>query len=571
MLPPVSSPDVSNILRNKITSRGYAFRAGNITFCYIPAMSVNRISDLRISGKLREAYSLAEVLLNSDSTRKEDIPAIKKAMGWVLFEYLSAQVARGNAESTQKVVKKIAELDLDVVNKDLFSQYAWKIGKEVFRISSEHKRLRGMDVSQGDDRSQYAKLQGQVQVLFSFCRKYPPNRPSREYSFLMNAFLSVWKKERQFLDFADWWGFEHFLDEDFVKVELPDGKIISSLAERALLAYTEPLIKDISPSSGRAASENDRVIRFLPVLEKLTSKHSDFEFANYSLAKLFNTLGQNNDALEAVLPFAKKNRDKYWVWDFLGDLHPDDPDLQIACYCKALMIKAPAKYLSRIHLKLARLCVEKNHYGLARTEIERYLAIRRNNGWSISALVSQWQMASWYSGATVSDDNLPFYQKYSGKALNILYGEVPEQPIVVTHIHHTRPILHFMKNREQKGFLNFSILKNTPGIGDVLLARLLSQGTDGYHELLDARPAVVSDLPEQDFFRDFQGKATIPPGKPFGFVKASCNIFLPPEIVEKHVIKDEQQLSGRAIAQFDKKKKRWGWAAISLMTTSQRQ
>lgn len=535
-------------------------------------MTVRKITDLRKSGHIRKAYELAEELLKSGNTQKEEIPAIKKAMGWVLFDYLKIHVTAGNSEKTQKILRKIDELGLDDTNTDLFDQFAWKTGKEVFHLASSLKKRKGQGNVKDAGAPGNADLHPQLQAIFSFCRKYPPRRPSREHSFLLSAFLSAWKKEKQFLDFAEWWDFENFLREDFKETELRDGKKVSALAERALLACADALLNTASPGKLRPGPDMERLERFLCVLDKITREHPQFMFAVYSKAKLLHALGRNREALTAVLPFARNNTVKYWLWDFLGDLHSEDQELKMACYCKALAIKTPEKFISKIHLKLADLCIRQNLFPEAKTELDRYLEIRSKYGWNVSGNAAEWTKATWYKQTTARSENHSFYLKRAEKAMTILHGDIPELPIVVTHLHNTKRILYFQKGRDEHGFLNYGMLSYTPAVGDIMLAKMRAEGTNGYHKLLDARPAELSELSPQDFMREYEGKVSIHKKKSFGFVdNAEIRVFIPPDILQETEITNNQNVIGLAIASFDKKKKRWGWSAISLMTTSQRQ
>lgn len=526
-------------------------------------MSAFRISELRQSGRLKEAYNLAEQMLKTDGMPDENVRLVKRNMGWVLFDYLKQSVESEQHENSIKTIERIMALELDESETVLFEQYAWKIGKAVFHSAGNIEKMEKMSGMSPEAQRMVRERKNGLQICFGFLKQYPPERPSKVASFLLKAFLKAWKKSPNFLDFADWWDFVNLREDDYKMEQMPDGKKVSSLAERMLIAYTSNLLNGTgNPQAPQL--DKKRIDRFLPFLEEVTHRHPDFEFAVYSQSKLYLALNNKDAAFRAVLPFARNNQHNFWVWNYLGDLYPSDPEMQLACFCRALICKAPDKFLTKIRKKAAHLCIQQRKYAEAKHEIEQYVHVRNKHGWSIAHEVSDWQQSDWYATAETVKDNASFYRKQAQKAQNALAQDIPEKIILVTHVHPEKPILHFMKAKDEKGFLNYQGQLESPEPGDVLKVRLQNDENEEYHEMFGAVPATDADQTATDFIHAFSGNADIPEGKDFGFIRGKNTVFLPPDIIGKHGIKNGQQVSGRAGANFDKKKKRWGWSAVSV-------
>jgi hypothetical protein len=70
-------------------------------------------------------------------------------------------------------------------------------------------------------------------------------------------------------------------------------------------------------------------------------------------------LGDKDNMLDSLLPFAKKKRNDFWVWQILSEAFSNDPKKVFACYCKALSCKSPEEMLVGIRQKMAKELISK--------------------------------------------------------------------------------------------------------------------------------------------------------------------------------------------------------------------
>ena len=77
----------------------------------------------------------------------------------------------------------------------------------------------------------------------------------------------------------------------------------------------------------------------------------------------------------------------------------------------------------------------------------------------------------------------------------------------------------------------------------------------------------TNESPSSEIYTDFNGAIDIPSGKDFGFIKngiSYADVFIPPDIIENSSIQDKNQISGKALMNYNKKRSKWGWKAIRI-------
>ena len=214
-------------------------------------MSFKEVKELRKAGKLDEALKLASSdLQNVEEHHKElwkdsytveelielnpgikssendnsgklkfsvpaDILWAKRALAWVYHDFLKKYSNPASFDSFKENLVKIKELQLPEDEKMVFDSCAWQTGSLVFALQKE-------------EHVDYIK----INVLFTLIQDFQFSKPSDAYSFLYKAFHKGYQNWSGYIDFADWWGFENFRSEDYLKEEY-NGKKIMALAEQA--------------------------------------------------------------------------------------------------------------------------------------------------------------------------------------------------------------------------------------------------------------------------------------------------------------------------------------------------
>jgi hypothetical protein len=395
--------------------------------------------------------------------------------------------------------------------------------------------------------------------LLELVQSFHFTTPSIGYTFVFKAFHKALKETNQYLQFADWWNLQNFMPEDYQKEMMPNGKEMMSIAEQAYIAYSKHLLPKQSPI-GEMVFDKDKALSFLPVLAGIIDSHPQFLYPAYYYAKLLLALGDKDNILDSILPFARKKRNDFWVWDILAEAVSDDPEKVFACYCKALTCKSPEEMLVNLRQRMAALLISKHLFNEAKGEIEHLVKARTEQGYKIPNQITNWQEQAWYKTAVAQHSNDQFYKKYTASAESILFSDTPEETVIVEFVNSDKKILNFIASENKFGFFKYDRFLRDVSIGDTLKVRFQGGSNEGMHQVYTV--AKVNDTEfKSDFQIDVGGEINIPHGKPFGFIN---NIFIHPSLVSKMNLKDGMSIEGKAIKSYNKEKKQWGWKVFEI-------
>jgi hypothetical protein len=499
-------------------------------------MPAKEIKELRQSGKLDEALSMAKTELEA---QPDNIWA-KRNISWVFYEYLKLNLASEDIDAFISNLLEIKKLELPTDEKMFFDNVGWQIGSMVFKTIAKPE-------------FQYAKLYKvyEISKTFSF------SNPSEVYSFLFKALHKFLKDSDNYLQFADWWNFENFRQEDYQKETLPNGREIMAIVEQAYIAYSKHLLPKQN-QDGEIFFDKEKALTFIEKLTELEDNYPDYQYPPYFKAKLLLALGNNDQMLESLLPFAKKKRNDFWVWEIMAEAFSSDTEKVFSCYCKALSCKSPEEMLIGLRQKMAKLLITKKLYNEAKTEIELLLKTRNIKGYKIPNEVINWQSEEWYNNASVHRSNLDFYKNHIPEAESLLFYDVPEETLIVEFVNSDKKILNFIASESKFGFLKYDRFFKDVKIGDTLSVRFQGGSNEGMHQLYTAVKINDETFKEQ-FIKEVEGLVRIPSDKPFGFIE---DIFIHPAMVSKLNLTDGISFKGQAIKTYNKEKKQWSWKII---------
>lgn len=502
-------------------------------------MSFKEIKALREAGKLEDAINMANQALEADPNNIWN----KRAIAWVYYDYLKKYVQPETFDLFKENLIKIKDLQLPEDEKMVFDNCARQIGSMVFGI----QQAEPIDY-------------GKINKLFEIIKDFHFTKPSEAYSRVYKAFHKGYQNWSNYLTFADWWKFENFRPEDFLKGDF-NGRQNMSIAEQAYIAYSKKLLEgDPVDSFGKQrVVDKEKINVFLPKLDVIIEKHPDYQYPPYFKAKLLLVLGNDDNALSAFLPFAKQKKNDFWVWQVLAEIYAKDKEIQFSCYCKALALNTPEDFLVKLRQTFAKVLIEKRMFDEAKTEIQKVISTKERNNQKVPYQIMQWTEQEWYKSATAKNDNRVLYLTHVNQAEEILFQDIPEELIVVEFVNENRSILNFVKNKQKYGFFKYSGILSKPKIGDLLKVRFNSEGQDGFYKISTAKK--VDSSIKSDAIKNFKGALKLVPPQNFGFVE---DVFIDSKIVETHKLTNGQTVNGRAILSFNKKKNEWGWKVLEI-------
>jgi len=497
-------------------------------------MPAKEIKELRQSGKIDEAYTMALAELEIDSS---NIWA-KRNMSWVLYAQLDAAAA--DLDAFLMKIEEVKRLELPITEDMFFDTISVVISKAVRSINS---------VAPID--------QNKLHRLFDAIKNLPLKRKSKWYSVLFSTFQKGMKESSRYIEFADWWDFDNFLEENYQKEKMANGKDIMAIVEQAYISYSKHLLPIHTPL-GDNVFDKEKVQAFLPKLDIIVENYPDLTYVPYFKAKLLLALGDSEHMLSALLPFAKKKKNDFWVWDIFSEAFKSEPEKVFACYCKALSCKSPEEMLVNLRQRMAAALIQKGFFNEAKTEIEILVKSKIANGFRIPNEVVSWQHEDWYRSATSKSSNLEFYKGYAGVAEGLLFSDVPEENVIVEFVNSDRKILNFIASEIKFGFFKYDRFLKNVKVGDILKVRFQSVSNEGLCQVYTINP-IINDEFKVQFMKDVEGEVRIQDGKSFGFIN---NIFIHPSIITKHNLTNGSKFKGVAMKSYNKEKKQWGWKVI---------
>lgn len=497
-------------------------------------MPAKEIKELRKAGQLEEAYIMAKTELEADLS---NIWCIRN-LSWVLYDQLNELAS--NLDEFLAKMEEVKELNLPSSEEMFFDNISIAISKAARVITHEPK----IDISK-------------INRLFDSIKDLSLKRDSKWFSTLFIAMHKGMKESNRYIEFADWWDFTNFRSEDFQQGKMPNGKETMAIAEQAYIAYAKHLLPKKN-LQGEIIFDKQQAEAFLPVLSQVVEDYPHFQYPAYFNAKILLALGDKDNLLESLLPFAKKKRNDFWVWEILAEAFLNAPEIIFACYCKALSCKSPEEMLVSLRQKMARLLISRNLYNQARTEIDLLVNARTEHGFRIPPEVTNWKSMDWYGSAVPSQSNFGFYKAYIPIAESLLFSDVAEECAIVEFVNADKKMLNFIVSETKFGFFKYNRFFSEVKIGDTLKVRFQGGSNEARYQLYTA-VKVNDEAFKKQFTKEVSGIVIIPTGRLFGFID---DVFIHPSLVIKHKLIDGMQYTGKAIKSYNQEKKQWGWKLI---------
>jgi hypothetical protein len=508
-------------------------------------MPAKEIKELRQEGKLEEAYAMAKAELEADLSNIWG----KRNLSWVLYAQLDALAS--NLDAFLAKINEVKELELPASEEMFFDNISIVIAKAARVITHEAT----LDINK-------------IHRLFDSIKELSLKRNSKWFSVLFNAMHKGMKESNRYTEFADWWDFKNFRPEDFEKGKMPNGKDVMAIAEQAYIAYAKHLLPVYLTEggilSGEISFDVEKAKRFIPKLNTITESYPQFQYPGYFQAKLLLALGDRDNMLESLLPFAKKKRNDFWVWEILAEAFSGDPEKVFACYCKALSCKSPDEMLVSLRQKMAKILIPRKLFNEARTEIDLLVQTRTEHGFKIPVEVTNWQGMDWFKTAVPSKSNFGFYKAYVPIADALLFSDVPEESVIVEFVNADKKILNFIASDSKFGFFKYDRFFKDVKVGDTLKVRFQGGNSEGMFQILTAEKFWDDNL-RNEFMKDISGEVEMQIGKPFGFID---NVYIHPSIVAKYKLENGHHCNAVALKSFNNAKKEWGWKIIELQKSN---
>lgn len=506
-------------------------------------MTFREINDLRKNGQLAEAYAEGRASLQE---APNDIWN-KRALSWCIYDYLRIYSEKADSEAVLEKLIELFGIGLPAEEIIFWDKIPYQLFKAINRTSSENMPNFSL-----------------MDFIFENREKLYHARPSEAHSVLLKAFLKYGQDWKHFGEFLTWWDLNNLREEDYQEGETQDKKKMISLAERVLIAISKFYLKSEEYAKKTLGisiiiDQTKEVNHLLGFMDKVIEKYPRLIYVPYYKGKLLIALGDRENALKEFIPFARKKRQEFWIWDIMSETFPQNDPKRFACLCKALSCSTQPHFLLQVKIKLIQVLIERENHSSAKTEMKEVIHICESQGWKLPYKLYEWQNLPWYQSAITEKDNLQLYQQYSPQAEEILFNDIKPSIGVVEFVNSDKKILYFVVNQEIHGNFKYSGYFEKPQVGDFLLLRLekVTAQPEPYYKVLTCEKTF--DLPSSDVYREFKGLMRLKDN--FGFID---NVFIAPDLVIRYHLSDGNVYTGKALISFNKKKKEWAWKAISI-------
>ncbi len=136
---------------------------------------------------------------------------------------------------------------------------------------------------------------------------------------------------------------------------------------------------------------------------------------------------------------------------------------------------------------------------------------------------------------------------------------IPEDIVAIEFVNREKHIINFVKDKSLYGFFKYGPQLKNPQIGDLLRVKLQKSVDNNYYQVISLQPAQPDDACEA--LMSFKGPIKIAHKSGFGFVD---EIFIYPKMVNQLKLTNGQEIEGKAVLSYNKKKDSWGWIGFKV-------
>ncbi|GAB4402475.1 MAG: hypothetical protein OHK0039_00550 [Bacteroidia bacterium] len=502
---------------------------------------IESIQALRQSGELEEALKLAEQYMEENPGD----PAGRLEMAWIHYGFVKQAAKKANLPDFHRHLDVILAQELEGEG-ILGNSLSW----QVHRIAKSCLAQRPVPVQE-------------LVALLEKVRRFTFDIEQDIMAYVMMLRLALKVKDRYpgIREFIEWWGLDNLPEAEFEPFDTKQGRRMMSLAERAYITYANQLIF-LSETDRELAREKGEI--FYPQFEELMHKRPDYRFAPVFRLPMYGVLGRWDEVIATVLGQIKSRPFDVNAWTLLGEAleNQDEPEQALICYARAVSIRTKPEMSLRSKEKLGFLLKKLNRLVEAKTEILEVLHMFHRLREEPSENLIKVQEEEWFKKTQARPHNRGLYRQYNMQAENLLYADIPEDAAVITHVDPAKKRAWFRVNEEVTGSVSFGQMGFPVQPGDFIAVRFENEpGPNGQirTNILTIRPG---DEEPAGIIRRFKGVFSLRPGQNFGFVDRE--IFIPPHLIEQHMLIAGQQLSGMAVREYDQKRDRWSWKAVRL-------
>ena len=398
-------------------------------------MTLNEITALRKSGRLREALDAAEI-----EFKKNQNVYTASALFWCL--HAMCKTLRGeDAEACVEIMRKLHEAygQGDKFMTRAMTRYS-SLSQELQKASNDAKS--GADVTEVYTKVLDLFRNGELEAglhedfgwliyhrlkmsrpddalgrkrMLNYYLQLNVERPSMLHSLILAMAIELEKStplEFRMRDFIRLWGLENLREEDWQQFRTDEGHTASSNVEKLIKVYATELKTD----KVEAPDE------FVDLVDKALEKFPNNQNLPYYKALTLISKGEREEATKYYRDLMQKYPAKHYLYHHTMTL-VDNLDRKIGLLAKALTLGVDEQFLGKVRIAMAKLLIEKGFPQNAKAELKLHGDFYKKNGWHLS---NDFQTL-WNQLGSVSpvENNKALYKEYIPIADDFILGALP--------------------------------------------------------------------------------------------------------------------------------------------------
>ncbi len=265
--------------------------------------------------------------------------------------------------------------------------------------------------------------------------KYSKRRPDSACSNIVREVSKIASHVPVLPGFVRWIGIDGLAAEDWIYQER-DAQHYPPVA----LGVARGLAKWVKATPDAAIEDVGLALEWLDrIRPNVQGDHA--LWVDWDRALMLRRQGDYAQAAQTLASVLKAKRTEFWVWAEAARLYwPEQSDLALACFCRALECGSEPKFLAKVHRELAELLAEQENFAQASSEVAIAVQLREQEGWAIGKELDALIASSWYDPAALNAENAKaFYASHSQDALVLCFDSVETQPATYLGLIHPHP------------------------------------------------------------------------------------------------------------------------------------
>ncbi|KCZ96601.1 hypothetical protein HPO_19019 [Hyphomonas polymorpha PS728] len=260
----------------------------------------------------------------------------------------------------------------------------------------------------------------QVQKELRRFAKQPKRQPDTALSNIVREVCKIAPHFPTFPGFIRWVGSDGLGTEDWQYVQSGENRFppIALGVARALAKWVKAFPNAMSEDVGLALEWIDRI--------RPLAKGDDVLWLDWGKVFLLRRINRHAEAISILGSVIKAKRNEFWVWAEAARLYAEEePELALACACRALECGSDPKFTVKVHRELAQLLAAQGDFSQASVELITAINIRQEQGWGIDKELQELINTSWYDpSAPGAEKPKDFYARHSQDALVLCFDSV---------------------------------------------------------------------------------------------------------------------------------------------------